>query len=100
MSRIMTDITPLAQVRKRMVSAEQVRNANTCDDICDGVEDLRLEIADEIRSCARYDSERREALSECSLALRQAADAIYKARSAYRHALQAFIAEGDQVAVK
>ena len=95
MSRIMTDVTPLAQVRKRVIAPEQVRNANTCDDTYDAIEDLRLEIADEIRGCGKVESEYHKALSECSIALRQAAEAAYKARCAYRHALQEFIARGS-----
>lgn len=94
MSRIMTDVIPLAQVRKRVIASEQVRNANTCDDTYDAIEDLRLDIADEIRGCGKVESEYYRALSECLLALRQAADAVYKARCAYRHALQEFIVNG------
>ena len=95
MSRIMTDITPLAATRKRLVSAEQVRNANTADDLYDGIEDLRLEIADELRGAAP-EGERHDALLECMMALRQAAEAAYKARCAYRHALQIYVVEQQE----
>lgn len=93
MSRIMTDITPLAQTRKRLVTTDQIRMANQFDDIYDALEDLRLDLADEMRT-ATADTERAKALLNCAVEMRACADRLYKARCEYRHALQEFVVGG------
>ena len=94
MTRIMNDIKPLAATRKGVVSADQLRRANQADTIYDELEDLRIEMADEIREAAQAEGEYHDAMVECMLALRKAAETFYKARCAYRHALQEWIIQG------
>lgn len=93
MSRIMTDIQPLAQTRKRLVTTDQVRLANQFDDLYDALEDLRLDLADEMRT-ATPETERAQALLTCAVEMRACADRLYKARCDYRHALQEFVING------
>lgn len=93
MSRIMTDIQPLAQTRKRLVTTDQVRMANHFDDLYDALEDLRLDLADEMRT-ATPETERAQALLNCAVEMRACTDRLYKARCEYRHALQEFVVNG------
>lgn len=93
MSRIMTDIQPLAQTRKRLVTTDQVRTANQFDDLYDALEDLRLDLADEMRT-ATAETDRAKALLNCAVEMRACADRLYKARCEYRHALQEFVVNG------
>ena len=93
MSRIMTDIKPLTQTRKRLVTTDQVRMANQFDDLYDALEDLRLDLADEMRA-ATPETERAQALLNCAVEMRACADRLYKARCEYRHALQEFVING------
>jgi len=92
-SRIMTDIQPLAQTRKRLVTTDQVRTANQFDDLYDALEDLRLDLADEMRT-ATAETDRAKALLNCAVEMRACADRLYKARCEYRHALQEFVVNG------
>ena len=93
MSRIMTDIQPLVQTRKRLVTTDQVRMANQFDDLYDALEDLRLDLADEMRA-ATPETDRAQALLNCAVEMRACADRLYKARCEYRHALQEFVVKG------
>ena len=93
MSRIMTDIQPLAQTRKRLVTTDQVRMANQFDDLYDALEDLRLDLADEMRT-ATPETDRAQALLNCAVEMRACTDRLYKARCEYRHALQEFVING------
>ena len=93
MSRIMTDIQPLAQTRKCLLTTDQVRLANQFDDLYDALEDIRLDLADEIRT-ATPETKRTQALISCSLEMRACADRLYKARCEYRRALQEFVING------
>jgi hypothetical protein len=89
----MTDIQPLAQTRKRLVTTDQVRTANQFDDLYDALEDLRLDLADEMRT-ATAETDRAKALLNCAVEMRACADRLYKARCEYRHALQEFVVNG------